>query len=526
MLLESLRVNQLPVYHRRISPPDFYYSAQVPSSFITYSYKNHAINPYSYIMIPPVKYLPLFFHLQEVAVLIIGGSEVALRKAELMRRAGAKVTVIAIAIKPALQDLVQQGGGRCLHRAFTARDVIGYRLVIAATSNMTTNTQVQQAASAAGVPVNVVDCPHLCDFIFPAIVDRSPVVAAISSSGASPVLARRLRTQLERLLPASLSRLAAFCQRMRDTVKESLPGHKRRLFWESFLDDAMSGDLSAQATAERFSHSLTQHAQRQADGMVFIIGAGPGSPDLLTLRALRLMQSADVVIYDRLASKEVIDLARRDAEKICVGKQRNAHLASQEEINALMIERARQGLRVARLKGGDPYIFGRGGEECAALQAAGLSVEVVPGITAAIGCAAAAGLPLTYRRIARSVKLCTVYQDDMYDAWYWQALARDTTCTLVFYMTGAFLAHLSQQLIAAGMPAQTPVAAICAGTTAAQQVTCGTLQTIAKRAEGRLFSPALIIVGDVCAFAADSTTDDAVIASPFLDITQKQQYAI
>ena len=479
-----------------------------------------------------MRYFPFFFDLRGRRLLIVGGGEVALRKAELLSAAGAQLTAVAPTILPELATLIAKNGGTLQHRAYTAADIDGCIAVISATDDDSLNRRVCADARARQTPINVVDNPALCDFIFPAIIDRAPLLVAVSSGGDSPVLARRIRARIEMLLPSALGRLCDFCAQFRDSVKTALPMARRRLFWEHILDGAtaeavLSGDTAGGAALletelQRFAADNEDSAN---GGEVYLLGAGPGDADLLTFRAHRLLQQADVVLYDRLVSPAVLALARRDATKIFVGKTRDCHLATQQEINELLIAHAKQGRRVARLKGGDPFIFGRGGEEMLALRAAKIRYHTVPGITAATGCAAAAGIPLTHRGAARGVRFCTAYRQDLHDVAYWRRLVADQDCTLVFYMAGAALSTVTQNLINAGMCANTPAALICAGTTAAQQVVGGVLENIAARAESSLLSPALIIVGEVAALHL-SPTMAAMTESPFPAITTQHSHAV
>ena len=443
-------------------------------------------------------YFPFFFDLRGKLVLLVGGGEVALRKAALLVRAGAKLRVVAPRILPELAQYAISGGGTIFQRSYRPSDISDCKIVVSAADTAVVNERVAAAARRLGVPVNVVDTPALCDFIFPAVIDRSPLIAAVSSSGVSPVLARQWRSKIEALMPTHLGRLAVFCNRFRKLVKSVLPVPQRRLFWEAVLegteaDAVLSGDAAGAESLLR--RRLCNFGK--PNGEVYLIGAGCGEAELLTFQALRLLQRADVVFYDRLVAKSVLELARRDAEKIYVGKQRDCHAASQEEINALLIEYARRGLRVARLKGGDPFIFGRGGEEREALVDAGIHVQVASGITAAIGVAAAVGIPLTHRKMSRGVRFCTAYREDMDALRYWKKLADDTDSTLVFYMAGINLQAVADRLINAGRCPNTPAAVICAGATAAERVISAPLVTIADRAKGRIYSPALIIVGEV-----------------------------
>lgn len=448
-----------------------------------------------------MEYFPFFFDLRGRAALLVGGGAVALRKAELLSRAGARLIVAAPQIAAPLAALAANSGGDARRRDYVAADIDGCVVAVAATDDDALNRRVRADGQARGVPVNVVDNPALCDFIFPALIDRSPLVAAVSSGGASPVLARRARARIEMLLAPATGRLCEWCASLRGKVKAALPLSRRRAFWERILDGAAAEAVLAgneQRGGELLDEELRRFAENDSpSGEVYLIGAGPGAADLLTLRALRLLQKADVVVYDRLVSAAVLDLARRDAEKIFVGKRRDFHSATQEQIHEILISRARRGLQVARLKGGDPFVFGRGGEEMQALRAAGIPFQTAAGITAAQGCAAAAGIPLTHRGAARGVRFCAASRGEMVDKEYWRRLAADKDCTLAFYMAGASLAKTAKNLVAAGRAANTPAAVICAGATFAQRVIVGALSDIAARAEGRLISPSLLVVGEV-----------------------------
>lgn len=472
-----------------------------------------------------MRYFPLFLDIQEKRVLLVGGGAVAQRKADLLLRAGCRLRVVAPHIGDEIKGLLAAGGGDWHERPYRCEDIDGCLLAVGATDDEALNRQVSDDCRRRAVPVNVVDCPALSDFIFPALVDRSPLVVAISTEGASPVLARRVRQKLESWLPMSTGALASFCRRFRAAVQQRLPFARRRLFWEEVIDGEVGETVLNGQThkAEQLFHQqLARFAADEAEvGQVYIIGAGPGAADLLTFRASRLLQQADVVVYDRLVSKEILSLARRDAERIFVGKRREQKAASQEEINALLIRLARQGLRVARLKGGDPFIFGRGGEEADALRAAAVPLQIVPGITAASGCAAALEMPLTYRHIARSVRFVTVYERDRQDQQFWRRLAQECDTTQVFYMAGAVLEFVCGQLISAGRAAETPALLICGGTTPAQRHYAGTLATLTDIA-GDWFSPALLVIGDVAALAASepagSGMESADINHWFTDI--------
>lgn len=446
-------------------------------------------------------YLPIFLRLAGQRCVVIGGGEVAARKVGLLLEAGAAVTVVAPALCEALEKLVCDG--RVAHQAqpFRAAQLDEVALAIAATDDRTVNAEVSRVARARRIPVNVVDDPELCSFILPAIVDRSPVVVAVSSGGASPVLSRLLRARLETLIPSGYGDLARLARRFRDRVKGALPAPARRPFWERVLTGPIaelvySGRLAQaeQALEEAIDSSA---CAGPAEGEVYLVGAGPGHPELLTFAALRLMQQADVVLYDNLVSAEVMDLCRRDAERIYVGKRRAHHTLRQEEINALLVRLAKDGRRVLRLKGGDPYVFGRGGEEIETLAASGVRFRVVPGITAACGVAAYAGIPLTHRDYAQSCVLVTGHLKDGSMNLDWRGLARPRQ-TVVVYMGLLGLRELCEQLIAHGMPPDMPAAVVQQATLPQQRVVTGTLADLAERVEAaRLRPPTLVIVGDV-----------------------------
>lgn len=372
---------------------------------------------------------------------------------------------------------------------------------MAATNRLSTNIEIANAANQRNIPVNVVDNPDLCSFIFPAIIDRSPLIAAVSSGGASPVLVRLLRAKIESAIPASYGRLAVFAEKFRQTVKQCITQPaQRRIFWENILQGCVAELIFAgkeQEAENQFLYQLEQTENSQVRGEVYLIGAGPGDPDLLTFKALRLMQQADVIVYDRLVSAGVLELARRDSEKIYVGKQRNNHSLPQESINRLLADLALSGKRVARLKGGDPFIFGRGGEEIETLMQQGISFQVVPGITAAAGCASYAGIPLTHRDHAQSCIFVTGHLKDGTVNLDWPQLARPNQ-TVVIYMGLVGLENICRSLISHGCPADLPIAIIQQGTTSNQLVLTGTLTDMPKRTElAGIKPPTLIIVGTV-----------------------------
>lgn len=449
-----------------------------------------------------MEYLPVFLNVQHRKCLLIGGGEVALRKANLLKRANASIHVVAHAIDPDLMELLEQDDHQYRIGEFTEDDLQGAALVIAATDNPQINERVSQLAGLHNIPVNVVDQPALCSMIFPAIVDRSPVVVAISSSGSSPILGRKLKEQLEIAIPAATGALANLLGNHRDTVKSRITSFDARIrFWENVLDSDIPELVYAgnhQAAETRITSMLEESASSSAaKGEVYLVGAGPGDPDLLTLRALRLMQKADVVLHDRLVSPEIMEKIRPDARKIDVGKERARHLVPQETINDMLVRLAADGKRVLRLKGGDPFIFGRGGEEMETLIDHGIPFQIVPGITAASGCASYAGIPLTHRDYAQSVQFLTGHFKDETTQPHWPALIQANQ-TLVFYMGLANLENICRQLVSHGLNHDTPAAVVQKGTTPQQLVIAGTLETLPELVrQHSLPAHSLIIIGNV-----------------------------
>lgn len=445
-------------------------------------------------------YLPLFHDLKGRLVLVVGGGEVALRKARLLADAGACVRVVAPSIDQSLVALVAESGGESRARNYTADDLHGCVLAIAATDSEPTNAQVSADARTIGIPVNVVDAPELCSVIFPAIVDRSPLMIAVSSGGDAPVLARLMRARIETWIPAAYGQLAGLARRYRARVKARFANvQQRRIFWEEVFQGPIAEQAlgGRQAQAEQLLEEKLAGAREHLLGEVYLVGAGPGDPDLLTFRALRLMQQADVVLYDRLVAPAILELCRRDADRIYVGKQRANHALPQEQINQQLVALAKQGKRVLRLKGGDPFIFGRGGEEIEELAANGVPFQVVPGITAASGCAAYAGIPLTHRDHAQSVRFVTGHLKDGSCDLPWAELAAPAQ-TLVFYMGLVGLPVICEQLIAHGRAASTPAALVQQGTTRNQRVFAATLADLPGRvATEQVQAPTLLIVGEV-----------------------------
>lgn len=447
-----------------------------------------------------VDIFPISLKLQQQPCLLVGGGKIAYRKAVLLAKAGAVIDVIAPYIDDALLEIVKKSQGQYLALSFHSNlSLQHYRLVIAATNDAAVNRQVFEICEALNVLVNSVDDPPHCRFMVPAIVDRSPLVVSIASNGTSPVLSRQIRTQLEATIPHGMGKLAEFSGQWRNQVKEHIKNpDERRIFWENLYASALKEQVFNDNLSD--ANALIKEALKQwqtPKGEVYLVGAGPGDPELLTLKALRLMQQADVVIYDRLVSAPIMELCRRDAEKIYVGKARSNHAVPQEGINALLVKYANEGKRVCRLKGGDPFIFGRGGEEIEELFDAGVPFQVVPGITAASGCSAYAGIPLTHRDYAQSVRFLTGHLKEGSPELPWSELVYENQ-TLVLYMGLVGLEKICAQLIAHGQRPDMPVALVSKGTTPEQKVVVGTLEDIASKVnDHQIVPPTLTIIGEV-----------------------------
>lgn len=445
-------------------------------------------------------YLPLFHRLQGRTCLLVGGGVIALRKARLLVSAGASVRLVSPSVLDELTQLIQNHGGEIINDVYQSHYLKDCVLVVCATDDAAVNEQVSADCFAINLPVNVVDSPALCSVITPAIVDRSPLMIAFSSGGEAPVLARMLRARIESFIPAAFGRLAQLASKFRESVKAKFDdGDKRRRFWEAVLTGPI-GELFLSGQEQKAEQQLIaqlNNPELPPQGEVYLVGAGPGDPDLLTFKALRLMQQAEVVLYDRLVSEPIMNLVRRDAERIYVGKRRQDHAMEQTAINQLLLELAQQGKRVLRLKGGDPFIFGRGGEEIELLAAAGIPFQVVPGITAASGCAAYAGIPLTHRDYAQSVRFITGHLKDGSFHLPWNELISNEQ-TLVFYMGLVGLPVICAELINHGKPLDTPCALIEKGTRPEQKVYTATLATLPELiAQQEVHAPTLLIVGRV-----------------------------
>ena len=475
-----------------------------------------------------MRYFPAFHDLSVRPSLVVGGGELAARKLRLLLKAGAKVVVVAPSADPEIAGLAREGSIDWQQRPFAAGDLAGCGLVIGATGRPAVDEAVAAAAHSRGIPVNVVDRPDLSSFITPAIIDRDPLVIGISTGGDAPILARQLRARIEALLPANLGQLARFAGAFRAAVSAQIgDGIQRRRFWERFFggpvaDRVLAGDETG-AREAMLSLINGRAIQAQDAGSVAIVGAGPGDPDLLTFKALRRLQEADVVLYDKLVGPEIVDYARRDAERLYVGKTRANHSRSQDEINALMAELALAGKRVVRLKGGDPFIFGRGGEELDYLQRRGIAVEVVPGVTAAAGCAAAAGIPLTLRGTALAVTFLTGHARDGEPDLDWASLASGKQ-TLAVYMGVSTAGTVARRLIEHGLSATTPVAIIENGTRPEQRVVTGLLRALPEKLQhGGIAGPALIIIGEVARQALETGLATELQTAADLRIAAAQQ---
>jgi uroporphyrin-III C-methyltransferase / precorrin-2 dehydrogenase / sirohydrochlorin ferrochelatase len=447
-----------------------------------------------------MNYLPIFLDVKGKKCLVVGGGEVSFRKTSFLLQAGALVTIVSPEIDASFADLA---GVTHIADRFKASHLDGHLLVIAATDEEATNVDVSKEAKLRNMPVNVVDNPSLCSFIVPSILDRSPIVVAFSSGGASPVLIRMLRGKLETMIPHAYSQLASFSARFRSAVKTRITNPaKRRIFWENVFEGPIAEKIFSddEAAAETMLLSMIESesmGEQKPVGEVYLVGAGPGDPDLLTFKALRLMQKADVVLYDNLVSKPILEMTRRDAERIFVGKMRGNHTLPQEGINDLLVRLALEGKRVLRLKGGDPFIFGRGGEEIEKLAEHKINFQVVPGITAASGVSTYAGIPLTHRDYAQSCVFVTGHLKDNSMDLDWEMLARPKQ-TIVVYMGLQGLEMLCAQLIKHGLANETPAAIVQQGTTPHQRVICGTLATLSGNPEVKtLQAPTLIIIGGV-----------------------------
>jgi len=447
-------------------------------------------------------YFPIFLKLQDRPCLVVGGGEVAVRKIRQLLASGAQVFVVAPEFESSIIKLNESGKINLLQQTYDESCLQDMELVIAATNDVSLNKSISQQAKLNKIFVNVVDSPESCTFIMPSIIDRSPVMVAVSTGGASPILARLLRARLETLIPSSYGKLASLIARFRNSVKEKFPDiRQRRRFWEHVLQGSVAEMLYAGQEKNALSLLEKQLEQEsphiESRGEVYLVGGGPGDPDLLTFRALRLMQQADVVLYDRLVAPAIVDLVRKDAEHIYVGKEKKSHALPQNEINQLLVDLAKQGKRVLRLKGGDPFIFGRGGEEIELLSENNIPFQIVPGITAASGCSSYAGIPLTHRDYAQSCLFVTGHLKDGSMELNWTSLVQPRQ-TLAVYMGAHGLDVLSRELIKHGLVETTPAAIIQQGTTSEQRVYISTVKSLPDIAiQHEIKPPSMIIIGDV-----------------------------
>ena len=449
-------------------------------------------------------HLPVFFQIKDRLVAVAGGGTVAARRAELALRAGAKVRVFSDELNADFRGVESHERFEHVRRAPAAADIEACALVFCATGDAASDRAVAGLARQAKVPINVADAPELCDFIMPSIVDRDPLVIAISTGGISPVFARMIRARLESVIPAAYGRLVTLVGQYRERLTASVGSSVlRRRFWERVLEGPVADrflagqEEEAKQELERALETAGSEGEPAPQGEVYLVGAGPGDPDLLTFRALRLMQRADVVLYDRLLPHGILNLVRREAQHIYVGKLPDDHIVPQEEITARLVKLAQEGKRVLRLKGGDPFMFGRGGEEIEAIVAAGIPVQVVPGITAAMGCAAYAGIPLTHRDHAQACVFVTGHAKTGKLSLDWNALIQPRQTVAIFMGLG-HLAELMEEFIAHGADPKMPAAIVDNGTRPNQRVVTGTIETLAERAvKARLHGPAIIIVGTV-----------------------------
>ena len=448
-----------------------------------------------------MNYMPFFFDMRQRDCLIIGGGSIATRHARLLVKAGAVLYVVAPYITDELQSMVIATDGKCFFRVYQSSDLDRGVVIICATDDLSVNQQVSAESQSRRLPVNVIDIPELSSIAIPEIIDRSPLMIAISTGGEAPVLARQMRAKVEVIFPAAYGMLAKVASQCSEKVKISIPSDVKRLrFWEKVFGSSIAEKVffgKIDEAKKDIDSLLNANPNAELSGEVYLVGGGPGDPDLLTFKALRLMQQADVVLYDRLVSDAVMNLVRRDAERIYVGKQTSDHAVPQQEINQRLVDLAKEGKRVLRLKGGDPFIFGRGGEEIELLAENNIPFQVVPGITAASGCAAYSGIPLTHRDYAQSVRFITGHTKEGNVDLPWTSLL-DSTQTLVFYMGLVNLQPICTQLIAHGRDPETPAALIEKGTTPDQQVIVGTISSLPELIkQQKVEAPTLLIIGGV-----------------------------
>jgi len=456
-----------------------------------------------------VEYLPINIDLKNKDCLVFGAGAVALRKIQMLLKVQAKITCIASDIHPAITKLQNNDNIKIIHEDIgtylSSKKLKNIALIISATNDTELAQHIFNLAQSKNILINTVDDKSLCSYISPAIVNRAPLIISVSSSGSAPVLARMIREKIEILLPQNIGQLAQIAQKLRNTVKMKIfPALKRRKFWEIFFNSTLSQQIINTGYPVENNDIIEEFSKKiENEGEVYLVGAGPGDPELLTIKALRVIQQSDVVLHDRLISPQILELVRRDAELINVGKSMGQHIVPQSDTNKLLIKHAKQGKRVCRLKGGDPFIFGRGGEELQALRKAGIKYQIVPGITAAIGCTAYAGIPLTHRDYAQNVQFITAHCKNSIDTLNWQSFAKDNQ-TLVVYMGLMKSAHLYENLIRHGKNSMTPIAIIENGTCTDQRVISGNLQDLVHLIKvNKIQSPALIVIGEVTKLAQE-----------------------
>jgi len=446
-----------------------------------------------------MKRFPLFVNLDKLPVLVVGGGEIAERKINLIIKANANVEVLARKFTPNVEQIISKKKLKKIKKSLDISTLSSnYSLIIAATNNKQVNKKLFNFATKNNILINTVDQPELCTCTFGSIVERGDLVVAISTGGSAPVFARNLREKLETLLPQSTKQLIDFSSIIREKVMRSFSQfNKRRIFWELFFDAFATKKNITKSNLTKASNQLIKSLRNKNSGEVFLVGAGPGDPELLTLRALHLIQKADVCIYDNLVSKDILELVRRDAQMIYAGKLRNNHTIEQKEINKLLVNYAKKGLRVLRLKGGDPFIFGRGGEEISELMAENIKFQVVPGITAATGVSAYAGIPLTHRDYSQSCIFITGHEKNGTLNINWDNLTHENQ-TIVIYMGLNALPIITQNLIDSGMRKNKPIALVQEGTTDNQKVVVSTISRVnSKILKTDIQSPVIIIIGEV-----------------------------
>lgn len=455
-----------------------------------------------------MSHFPIFMTMKDRPVLVVGGDVLAARKVRLLEKASAQIQVMAMELCCELEEKATSGTLTWIKAELPEKISENYSFIVSATNDLKLDQAVSEISRAANIPVNVVDRPTLSDFIFPAIIDRSPILVAVSSSGTAPVLARRIRGQIEAILPANIGQLAELAEKFRGAVKSLIPTEMmRKNFWEKYFDgdsakQFLSGDESS-AHEALFTAVNDASNGKTPEGKVLLVGAGPGDPDLLTMKAFRALQNADLIVTDRLVDDRILDLARRDAERLYVGKEKGNHTVPQSVINRVIANAAKEGQTVVRLKGGDPFIFGRGGEEMSYLQKKNITVEIVPGITAATGAAAAANFPLTHRDHATSVAFVTGHVKEGGDEPDWDHLASSKQ-TLVFYMGLENAGRISAKLMQAGLSPNIPTAIIENATRPNQRVIKGSLAGLeAMTLAHAIESPSLLVIGEVTKYATN-----------------------